>query len=190
MEGTKTYSNNGEKINYASTFMDVAKSSGVSAYHIASRIKQEQGQKGTSPLISGTYSGYEGYYNYFNFSATGNTKDKIYKNGLSFAKKQGWNTRVKSISGGAVKVGSNYINKGQNTLYFEKFNVVNTSSLYFHQYMGNATAALTEGQSLAKDIQTRIRLLYLKYLYTTICHRQQWASIKLAIPITICSRLR
>lgn len=150
MEGTKTYSNNGEKINYASTFMDVAKSSGVSAYHIASRIKQEQGQKGTSPLISGTYSGYEGYYNYFNFSATGNTKDKIYKNGLSFAKKQGWNTRVKSISGGAVKVGSNYINKGQNTLYFEKFNVVNTSSLYFHQYMGNATAALTEGQSLAK----------------------------------------
>lgn len=64
MEGTKTYSNNGEKINYASTFMDVAKSSGVSAYHIASRIKQEQGKKGTSPLISGTYSGYEGYYNY------------------------------------------------------------------------------------------------------------------------------
>ena len=62
MEGTKTYSNNGEKINYASTFMDVAKSSGVSAYHIASRIKQEQGKKGTSPLISGTYSGYEGYY--------------------------------------------------------------------------------------------------------------------------------
>ena len=82
MEGTKTYSNNGEKINYASTFMDVAKSSGVSAYHIASRIKQEQGQKGTSPLISGTYSGYEGYYNYFNFNATGNTKDKIYKNGI------------------------------------------------------------------------------------------------------------
>ena len=51
MEGTKTYSNNGEKINYASTFMDVAKSSGVSAYHIASRIKQEQGQKGTSLLF-------------------------------------------------------------------------------------------------------------------------------------------
>ena len=130
--------------------MDVAKSSGVSAYHIASRIKQEQGINGTSPLISGTYSGYEGYYNFFNFSATGSTKALIYKNGLSFAKKQGWNTRVKSISGGSVKVGSNYINKGQNTLYFEKFNVVNTSSLYFHQYMGNVTAAMTEGRNLAK----------------------------------------
>lgn len=150
MEGTKSYSNNGEKINYADTFMDVAKSSGVSAYHIASRIKQEQGINGTSPLISGTYSGYEGYYNFFNFSATGSTKALIYKNGLSFAKKQGWNTRVKSISGGSVKVGSNYINKGQNTLYFEKFNVVNTSSLYFHQYMGNVTAAMTEGRNLAK----------------------------------------
>ena len=150
MEGTKSYSNNGEKINYADTFMDVAKSSVVSAYHIASRIKQEQGINGTSPLISGTYSGYEGYYNFFNFSATGSTKALIYKNGLSFAKKQGWNTRVKSISGGSVKVGSNYINKGQNTLYFEKFNVVNTSSLYFHQYMGNVTAAMTEGRNLAK----------------------------------------
>lgn len=150
MEGTKSYSNNGEKINYADTFMDVAKSSGVSAYHIASRIKQEQGINGTSPLISGTYSGYEGYYNFFNFSATGSTKALIYKNGLSFAKKQGWNTRVKSISGGSVRVGSNYINKGQNTLYFEKFNVVNTSSLYFHQYMGNVTAAMTEGRNLAK----------------------------------------
>lgn len=150
MEGTKSYSNNGEKINYADTFMDVAKSSGVSAYHIASRIKQEQGINGTTPLISGIYSGYEGYYNFFNFSATGSTKALIYKNGLSFAKKQGWNTRVKSISGGSVKVGSNYINKGQNTLYFEKFNVVNTSSLYFHQYMGNVTAAMTEGRNLAK----------------------------------------
>ena len=77
MEGTKSYSNNGEKINYADTFMDVAKSSGVSAYHIASRIKQEQGINGTSPLISGTYSGYEGYYNFFNFSATGSTKNSM-----------------------------------------------------------------------------------------------------------------
>lgn len=150
MEGTKKYSNNGESINYANTFLDVAKSSGVSSYHLASRVKQEQGKNGTSPLISGTYSGYSGYYNFFNFNATGSTKTQIYQNGLKYAKNQGWNTRAKSISGGAVKIGANYINKGQNTLYFEKFNVVNTSSLYFHQYMANVTAALTEGQSVAK----------------------------------------
>lgn len=117
---------------------------------LASRVKQEQGTKGTSPLISGTYSGYEGYYNFFNFNAYGKTKEDIYKNGLYFAKQQGWNTRVKSIQGGAEKIGKNYINKGQNTLYFEKFNVVNNCPYYSHQYMTNVTAALTEGQSVAK----------------------------------------
>ena len=148
MEGTKKYST--ESVNYANTFFDVAKNTGVSAYHLASRVKQEQGTKGTSPLISGTYSGYEGYYNFFNFNAYGKTKEDIYKNGLYFAKQQGWNTRVKSIQGGAEKIGKNYINKGQNTLYFEKFNVVNNCPYYSHQYMTNVTAALTEGQSVAK----------------------------------------
>lgn len=148
MEGTKKYST--ESINYANTFLDVAKNTGVSAYHLASRVKQEQGTNGTSPLISGTYSGYKGYYNFFNFNAYGKTKEDIYKNGLYFAKQQGWNTRVKSIQGGAQKLGKNYINKGQNTLYFEKFNVVNNCPYYSHQYMTNVTAALTEGQSVAK----------------------------------------
>lgn len=150
MEGTKKYSNNGESIHYANTFLDAAKNSGVSAYHLASRVKQEQGTGGTSPLISGTYSGYVGYYNFFNFNAYGSTREQIYKNGLTYAKNQGWNSRKLSINGGAVKIGAGYINKGQNTLYFEKFNVVNKDALYSHQYMSNVTAALTEGQNVAK----------------------------------------
>ena len=77
MEGTKKYST--ESINYANTFLDVAKNTGVSAYHLASRVKQEQGKNGTSPLISGTYSGYKGYYNFFNFNAYGKTKEDIIK---------------------------------------------------------------------------------------------------------------
>ena len=71
MQGTKTYSNNNETIDYASSIYDIAQRSGVSSYHIASKIRQEQGAKGTSPLISGTYKGYEGYYNFFNFNAYG-----------------------------------------------------------------------------------------------------------------------
>ncbi len=47
---------------YADTFVEVGSGLGVSPYHLASRCKQEQGAKGTSPLISGGYSGYEGYY--------------------------------------------------------------------------------------------------------------------------------
>ena len=49
---------------YADTFAEIGTNLGVSPYHLAARCKQEQGVKGTSPLISGTYAGYEGYYNY------------------------------------------------------------------------------------------------------------------------------
>jgi beta-N-acetylglucosaminidase len=65
----------GTILNYATAFMEIAKAVNVSPYHLASRVRQEQGVNGTSPLISGTYAGYEGYYNYFNHGAygTGNT---------------------------------------------------------------------------------------------------------------------
>ena len=42
---------------YADTFMEIGKGLFVSPYHLASRCKQEQGMKGTSPLISGKYTG-------------------------------------------------------------------------------------------------------------------------------------
>lgn len=169
--------------------MDVAKSSGVSAYHIASRIKQEQGQKERALLFRVHIPDTKDIIIILILVQPEARRIRFIKWSV-FCQEAGLEYKSKVHKRRSCKVGSNYINKGQNTLYFEKFNVVNTSSLYFHQYMGNATAALTEDRVWLKDIQTRIRLLYLKYQYTTICHRQQWASIKLAIPITICSRLR
>ena len=44
----------------------------------------------------------------------------------------------------------NYVKKGQNTIYFEKFNVVYTNSLYAHQYMTNVQAAMSEGTNMGK----------------------------------------
>ena len=41
-------------------------------------------------------------------------------------------------------IGEAYINKGQNTLYTQKFNVTYTDALYWHQYMGNVQAPVTE----------------------------------------------
>lgn len=140
----------GKTLNYAQTFVDIGKSTAVSPYHLAARVKQEQGVNGTSPLISGKYSGFAGYYNYFNYGAYGSTKETVYKNGLTYAKNKGWNSRYKSLLGGAQLLGQNYINKGQDTLYFEKFNVINKSALYSHQYMANVKAAISEGQSVAK----------------------------------------
>ena len=140
----------GSSLNYANAFVNIGKSTSVSPYHLAARVKQEQGVKGTSPLISGKYSGFEGYYNYFNYGAYGSSKEVVYKNGLTYAKNKGWNTRYKSLLGGAQLLGANYINKGQDTLYFEKFNVVNHNALYSHQYMANVKGAISEGQSVAK----------------------------------------
>lgn len=137
-------------LNYADAFMEIGKNRKVSPYHLASRVRQEQGNAGTSSLISGTYKGYEGYYNYFNFGAAGVSSTLVIQNGLAYAKSKGWDTRYKSLDGGAQLLAKNYIAVGQDTLYFQKFNVVNTNSLYSHQYMGNLTAAYTEGKKLGQ----------------------------------------
>ena len=140
----------GTKLNYAEAFVQIGQETGVSPYHLASRVRQEQGLKGTSSLISGTYKGYEGYYNYFNVGASGVTSTLVIQNGLAYAKNAGWDTRYKALLGGAKLLAKNYISVGQDTLYFQKFNVVNHAALYSHQYMSNVTAAITEGKKLGE----------------------------------------
>lgn len=139
----------GKVYNYAQSFLDIGKSVGASPYYLASRVRQEQGTAGTSALISGKYAGYEGYFNYFNYGAYGSTDTVVIQSGLSTAKRYGWNSRYASLSGGAKLIAANYINVGQNTIYFQKFNVVSLANLYSHQYMANVTAAITEGRKVA-----------------------------------------
>lgn len=144
----------GTMLNYANAFMEIAQALNVSPYHLASRVKQEQG-KGTSPLISGTYEGYEGYYNYFNHGAYGTPNSVLYANGLSYAKKKGWDTRYKSLYGGSEIIAKNYISVGQDTLYFQKFDVIAQGGLYNHQYMTNVEAAISESKSVAKAYEDK-----------------------------------
>ena len=136
---------------YAQTFMEAGKSANVNPVHLATRCRQEQGMNGTSPLISGSYSGYEGLYNYFNIGAYGTPVSVLYQRGLTYARKNGWTSVYKSIVGGSTNLGSRYIKLGQNTLYFQKFNVVNSySGLYRHQYMANVQAAISEGKTMGR----------------------------------------
>lgn len=123
----------------------------VSPFHLAARVYQEQGQ-GTSPLISGNYPGYEGYYNYFNISASGSTNEQVITNGLNYARNNGWDNAYASILGGANVISANYIKKGQDTLYQQKFNVSTTASnpVYTHQYMQNIAAPTSEALSMKK----------------------------------------
>ncbi len=136
-------------LTYAEAFMKIAEQINVSPYMLASRVRQEQGVSGTSDLISGTYSGYEGYYNYFNISASGSTTAQIVKNGLEEAVSNGWDTPYKALLGGAQKLAENYILKGQDTLYLQKFDVEGEYyGYYWHQYMQNLLAATNEGYNV------------------------------------------
>lgn len=143
----------GKTLDFATAFVDIGKATGVNAYHLAVRVRQEQGTKGTSDLISGKYPGYEGYFNYFNIGAHGTPTTILVQRGLQKAVEQGWNTRYASILGGAEFLKEKYIGIGQNTLYFQKFNVVYAPKLYDHQYMQNVDGVRSEGQTMAKAHQ-------------------------------------
>ncbi|MDE6388617.1 MAG: Ig-like domain-containing protein [Lachnospiraceae bacterium] len=141
----------GDSRTYAQAFTEIGQRLNISPFHLASRVLQEQGTKGTSPIISGTYAGYEGYYNYFNVSAAGKTNLEEIVNGLKKAVAMGWDTRYKSLNGGAAVIGENYIMKGQDTLYLQKFNVSNGKyANYTHQYMQNIQAPSSEASNVRR----------------------------------------
>ena len=129
--------------------IDAANNNNVNACYIVARLIQEQGKTGTV-LTSGVgYNGQNaGYYNAFNIAASGNSTSEILTNALAYAKKMGWTTLEKSINEGIKYLASQYIQKGQNTLYLQKFDVEATNGLYSHQYMQNLLAAESEGLTL------------------------------------------
>lgn len=141
-----TIPDDSSKRTYAKVIYDTGKDRGISPFNLAARIIQEQGKSGNSAMISGTYSGFEGYYNHFNIGASGKTNAEVLKNGLTYAKNAGWNSRYKSITGGTQFIGNGYILKGQDTLYLQKFDITKDSG--FHQYMQNIMAPYTEGRSM------------------------------------------
>lgn len=134
-------------VTYAQAFCQAGRQTNVSPYMLAARVRQEQGA-GTSPLISGLYPGYEGLYNFFNIGAYGSTETEIYINGLNRAREHGWTSRYNSIAGGASILSGNYISKGQDTLYLQKFDVDDSYyGLFSHQYMQNILGAYNEGNT-------------------------------------------
>lgn len=144
----------GETKKYSEIIMEAAAKYKVSPYHLASRMKQEMGNvAGTAAL--GNSKTYPGIYNYFNIGAFDSASGNAVTNGLKFAASSGsygrpWNSVSKSIMGGAQYLGESYINKGQDTIYTQKFNVTNKSSLFSHQYMTNVQVAATEANSMYK----------------------------------------
>jgi len=131
---------------YIDDIMNAAKETNVSSYVIAALIIIEQGKDGSSGIISGTYSEYEGLYNFFNIGASGDTKEDITTSGLEKAREKGWDTRYKSILGGAQFLSNDYISNGQDTYYYMDYNVVN--KVWWKQYASSLYDAEIKGKKL------------------------------------------
>ena len=154
-----------QAISYAQTFVKAAEYSGVSPYHLATRVKQEvvTGMTTVSNSVTGTVSGYEGLYNFYNIGAYHSTQaGGAIANGLKYAKYGSssndalndaslipWDNRYSAIVGGAYIIGDSYINRGQNTIYLQKFNMTSYYT-YSHQYMANVVAPSAEGKKTAQ----------------------------------------
>lgn len=142
-------------ISYAQAILDAGRTYGVNPYYLASKIRNEVGSGGAT--ISGTVSGYEGLYNFYNIYAYGASS---IQQSLAWAASgdtysRPWTTPLRSIHGGAEYIAAGYLSRGQNTSYFQRFNVVNTP-YYSHQYMtaihGAAEEACNTYRALSADV--------------------------------------
>lgn len=162
MSGSYTCPDTKKKYTYSQTFMDAAKKSGVSPYHLASRCRNEQGVNG-APQSLGTVKGYENYFNFFDIQAYATSTMTAAEMGCKYAKTTNptyllpWTNHYKSIVGGSIFLGTGYITKGQDTLYLQKFDMVDGGNgLYYHQYMtcvfGQANEAISLKNAYSQDI--------------------------------------
>ncbi|MBQ9080329.1 MAG: hypothetical protein IJY27_04570 [Clostridia bacterium] len=138
-------------------------------YYYSNNIQTENGAIVYAPASGHTESelkDYNGLYNFYNINAAGTGRFAILLGALqeaqtgtaAMADKWGgspsWDTRWKSIYGGAYKLAKSYISNYQNTLYLQKWNVdarskssSGSSRNFWGQYMQNVGAALSEARN-------------------------------------------
>lgn len=131
---------------YAEDVLKASKETKVSAYFLATRMAQEGSH------LNGLGTGQYDCYNFFNYGAYAVYENGVevlsaVQNGVLYAKNRGWTTPYKCLVDSANSIGNGYIKLGQDTLYYQKFNLTNTTSgLYAHQYMSNVAAPSAEGR--------------------------------------------
>lgn len=144
----------GTQLYYKQMFALAGNISGVNPIFLAARVIQECGTAGSS-----SSSGTTGYYNFFNIGAYSNVYSASMV-GLTFARLGTgdatfnaeylipWTTQGASLVGGAKWINDYYVDCGQNTVYFMRFNVSpeRTTTLCRHQYM-TATQSVSSESS-------------------------------------------
>ena len=159
----------------ASIFVKAGENNNVSPVFLASRARQETG--GGSDAINGTKILGTKVYNPFNIGAFGGT-NPLY-NGLVYAYEKGWTTPAKAVEGGAKELAKNYINQGQFTGYYQRFNVRNgEKKVGTHQYMTNIMAPYSEASS-TKTSYSRYGILDKPLVFEIPIYESMPASTKL-----------
>ncbi len=165
LEGSFMADGNSQNVDYASLLLKAGEQADISPYFLAAKIIQEMGRQGESPLATGSLDGYEGVYNFYNIGSTPNPEvvNGAVINGARFAlygreadlgeitpEEKAWLLPWRSpsdaIIGGAVWIADRYVKAGQNTLYLQKFDLVEAGGLYTHQYAQNIQMAWAEGR--------------------------------------------
>lgn len=154
----------GNSLTWGQVIKDAAKNcggSGISSVFLASRMKQETSLDIlNNGSINGSSTTYPGVYNFFNIGATPNSDGTgSVTNGLHYASDNNWTIPQASINAGATFLWADYIRWGQNTTYFQKFDVNNPPKnvdnrslggiakwLYGSQYMTNILAPSSEAK--------------------------------------------
>lgn len=163
--------------NYAEDVRNACKNANINPYYVIARLFQEQGAKGSSTINMDGKDG-KRYYNPFNIGAeVGND----YQTALNRAKRDGWDTMAKGIEGGIRILKSYYIDKKQNTLYLNKFDVNPASGggFYNHQYMQNLSAAYSEARILQSAyVDTNVLDNEIKFIIPVYENMPKTVSIK------------
>lgn len=115
-----------------------------------------------SKLCKGYTIGKEKWYNMFGLGATdGNATEAS----AEYAKNHGWNTPKKAIKGGAEIIKSRYVDLGQNTFYFQRYNInqyLINKELY-PQYASAVNMAYLKGEKIYKYMSSNIKNQKLRF---------------------------
>ena len=127
---------------YANYFDNAGRAANASPVFLAALSRQEVGTSDSNIVINGRAGvlsdgiDYTGYYNFFNIGAYSSSDPKL--KSLQHARYREWNSQEKSITEGSAQIASNYINCGQYTSYFQKYNLAPTATKgTWHQYCSN-----------------------------------------------------
>lgn len=171
-------------VTYGKTIFGAGKKEKVSPLFLASKIRQETGGDLDYKSISGKAKfgdrSYVGYYNYYNIGASSSTTISPVEKGLQYAKNKKWTSPIVAIDGGANYIAQSYIRKGQNTVYYERFNTA-VKPYYGHQYMTNLTGAASEANATYKSYKSMGILAHKHVFYIPVYKNMPSQSGKVTI---------